>query len=1455
MDGENRETLGERLVGRLMNRNRRRPRLGFSPDFYARFGMDDPWSFQETVESEPQSDGFVYLSASPYYAMLRRLAASRRRREKRQAAFTERRAGSRMRAAKRAWPGESAAVAAISKMARFGADEFVLPPPIPTAAPAEAAEATPASAPRRRVKAPAKRVRGAAAWLSQASRVDRPATERASTSSPVTRAAAAEHAGARLARAASASSPLLRALEEAAPVGAVRHRATLARVVEVLETLPDAERVVQVRRLARQLGVRAAHTEVVVEDDAPQAAPARAASVAARRMAPARTAGLRPILGSSPALALASAPEVDRAATGTLATAQRTEDGRKLADLPRRARATSRAAARANPPAGTSALPSPVGHARTHASAALAASPVARVLAAASAASDGGGSSRPSPGIRRVTRIATEGTLPRPNLQAPREEATATAAAAPRAVAAPSPSRASRGVAPSSRSTRAIDVAQWNDEAPVAARVPATARALARAIVPLADDVVPAPRVARSQVSRTSAMRSPEGRFVSFAQAVEPAEVAAVTSPRATPAPAGERPSRGPARASAPLTVRLAAAADRSAPAPRPAPAYAVTETERSAPVLHAAARADAPSAATSVVPRAPRAAARTVLAAPLALPDSPAAAADPVAPRAAPARARRVAAQVLASSAPVQTTRGTFVAARVVRAAAAAAATPARAGVRAARPVAAAPSTRAAPGAPPSREATSWVATPAARRPSLVWAAAREPAAEEAESALVPAANPGSRRPAPLRETRETRETRDILVPGLAARALPPEALPATRARLERGEVARPADPTARRPVGPATVLAGLPTSPMATASPTTAGPTRAETSRAESTRGEPTRAAHPRRRAAAEAPVASVAAWRRLIASPLASLTGARALADSAPVAPSASPVRATTRHLATGPMAFATPATELLRALADVAPSAEPSSRAAGRASGHGTGSPARATGPSSPVTPTSSIVQGARAARAFTGARTWRTPASLIAATSPVQTPAGVWVGARSVRGMPGLTIVANRAGGLVALPEAGAPAGTPGVAPIGAPVGAPRTMRATAPTVRYVQSAPAASDETATLAPAAVDTTRALTRALARVRVGDATAFRGAYAPPDAPAAKAPARRTLRIEEPTLASATPETTGAEGTLARPADRATAPTRAEAVRRRPRVVPVTAAETLARPEQGAIAGDAAAGRTVAGRTAAGQADADHTDAGTFPGGAAAARRKPLERRLADVADGRAPSAGAPGWVSRAAGEPPRSVSGLFTALARATTTEQIVRVIMARVEGRAVEPAIPLDAPAAQVIQQIQQEARAAVTEDATFPEPVRDSRLPPPAAETLQGGSRYVQPVASSARAVRGSTRPIAATARRVGASSGDDRIMRLVKKLQGLIHLAEAEHRLAEAQRRVRMAEDSPGAKAEASGPVGATQSNGKDVEQQDIEALGREVLEVVTKELEIRRQRRMEDHDESVWW
>ncbi len=247
---------------------------------------------------------------------------------------------------------------------------------------------------------------------------------------------------------------------------------------------------------------------------------------------------------------------------------------------------------------------------------------------------------------------------------------------------------------------------------------------------------------------------------------------------------------------------------------------------------------------------------------------------------------------------------------------------------------------------------------------------------------------------------------------------------------------------------------------------------------------------------------------------------------------------------------------------------------------------------------------------------------------------------------------------------------------------------------------------------------------------------------------------------------------------------------------------------------------------------------------------------APRAPLEERLARVAEGR--TDGVTGWVDRAEGSTRLgTVSGLLQALARASSNEDVVRVIAARGELSSQAAALPLDAPAVQLIQAIRAEvndqARVA-TEPVSVPVPeTRASRLRAPEATALGSSALGSTQSTTRSRSVRSSAvRAAESTARR--AAGAEDRLSKLVRRLQDLIHLAEDQNRLAEARGQVRLAEDSAEARAEGQAHAQGAGPNA-DAESHDIEALGREVLDAVSKELELRRSRRMEDGDESPWW
>jgi hypothetical protein len=355
--------------------------------------------------------------------------------------------------------------------------------------------------------------------------------------------------------------------------------------------------------------------------------------------------------------------------------------------------------------------------------------------------------------------------------------------------------------------------------------------------------------------------------------------------------------------------------------------------------------------------------------------------------------------------------------------------------------------------------------------------------------------------------------------------------------------------------------------------------------------------------------------------------------------------------------------------------------------------------------------------------------------------------------------------------------------------------------------------------------------RAVERASARARVEESNAYRGAYR----------AARTVpadRMASARIPSTERDATGETPSRTTPGVATAAPSRAEsgtpargATRSASRAAPERA---VVRPGDAPLPADGGAETT-------GPSDA----------GPQRPRRGSFDERMARVASGR--TDGATGWVDRAEGSPRlRTVSGLIQALARASSNEDVVRVIAARGDLSAEATRLPLDAPAVAVIQQIRAEVRdevAAASEPVLIgPSEVRASRLSAPEATSL--APQALGSTESTARVVRGRAVRAAATARR--AAGAEDRLSRLVRRLQDLIHLAEDQNRLAEARSQVRMAEDSAEARAEGQAPMAGA---GADTAKADMEALGRDVLDAVTKELELRRARRMEDGDESPWW
>lgn len=216
--------------------------------------------------------------------------------------------------------------------------------------------------------------------------------------------------------------------------------------------------------------------------------------------------------------------------------------------------------------------------------------------------------------------------------------------------------------------------------------------------------------------------------------------------------------------------------------------------------------------------------------------------------------------------------------------------------------------------------------------------------------------------------------------------------------------------------------------------------------------------------------------------------------------------------------------------------------------------------------------------------------------------------------------------------------------------------------------------------------------------------------------------------------------------------------------------------------------------------------------------------------------------------PTWAQRASGEPLiRREDQFIDALARASDPEEIVRVIYQRaLRGGMTAAATGLPAPVIQVIEQIRTVAGQV---DLSADDRLRGG--PGSDAEVVRRSGARRQAPRSTARIAGGMTalRSRGSAPRRNGV--GADGISKLSKKLQQLILLAERQRQAARQQ--VRMAEDSASARAEGHASPGS--GEGGNDKQIDIEALGREVLEVVSMELEMRKVRSQEGSDEFGWW
>jgi hypothetical protein len=188
-------------------------------------------------------------------------------------------------------------------------------------------------------------------------------------------------------------------------------------------------------------------------------------------------------------------------------------------------------------------------------------------------------------------------------------------------------------------------------------------------------------------------------------------------------------------------------------------------------------------------------------------------------------------------------------------------------------------------------------------------------------------------------------------------------------------------------------------------------------------------------------------------------------------------------------------------------------------------------------------------------------------------------------------------------------------------------------------------------------------------------------------------------------------------------------------------------------------------------------------------------------------------------------------PRTAGGLLSALARSGDAEDVVRVILER-SSAVASAASALGGEARSLVDRIVKTAGAereqrVSAQVASMPQfrTINRRILTPAPSQSFGGSSGHGGPTSTSVQGV--------------GASG----VMKLAGKLMKLIHLAENERRKADAQREIRMAEETGSTRREA----GAGQTGGENVASQtmNLKQLQQQVLDSILHKLEEQRWRR----------
>jgi hypothetical protein len=207
--------------------------------------------------------------------------------------------------------------------------------------------------------------------------------------------------------------------------------------------------------------------------------------------------------------------------------------------------------------------------------------------------------------------------------------------------------------------------------------------------------------------------------------------------------------------------------------------------------------------------------------------------------------------------------------------------------------------------------------------------------------------------------------------------------------------------------------------------------------------------------------------------------------------------------------------------------------------------------------------------------------------------------------------------------------------------------------------------------------------------------------------------------------------------------------------------------------------------------------------------------------------------------------------RSQSGnLLTALARAGRPEDVIEAILART-GEASSLGGLLPSSATRLVERIanvgEREEQRLETQAAQEARRAAE-QVPTRGASRRRAVGRSPQ-VLRPTRVYRGSmSTPSASSAGHQGVGSSP--VMKLAGKLMNLIHLAENQRKLSDAQGHVRMAEDTASAIAEGSGSA-----EGGGAKAVDMGVLQEAVLSNVMREIELIQARRDDPDGRNPWW